>query len=207
MCQRRWKRKWNGCTSYVCQTTFITSGASVGGCQQKIHGVFTYHETHSIILSVVQTRNATYGRFSTLILLYCIYFSLEQDALRETLGLQLVGPFDILSERHKDCSNTQPNYHLHCRYFYDPPELQTILQGSAETQYHMGYFRLDIFLDSLVWMFVLVTPRYWYNLIIKRICSPFRDSPEALPVCIGENEAKKGYSIKQMGDNLFGAVL
>lgn len=35
----------------------------------------------------------------------------------------------------------------------------------------------------------------------------FRDSPEALPVFIGENEAKKGCSITQMGDNLFGAVL
>lgn len=62
----------------------------------------------------------------------------------ETLGLQLVGPFDILSERHKASANSQPNYHLHCRHFYDPPELQTILQGSAETQYHMGYFRLVI---------------------------------------------------------------
>ncbi|KAG5286247.1 hypothetical protein AALO_G00012650 [Alosa alosa] len=97
-----------------------------------------------------------------------------RDALRETLGLQLVGPFDILSERHKSSSNPQPNFHLHCRHFYDPPELQTILQGRAETQYHMGYFR---------------------------------DSPEALPVFIGENEAKKGCSITQMGDNLFGAVL
>ncbi|XP_028833599.1 histone PARylation factor 1 [Denticeps clupeoides] len=97
-----------------------------------------------------------------------------RDALKETLDLQLVGPFDILSERHKHAGTSQPNFHLHFRHFYDPPELQTIIQGTTETQYHMGYYR---------------------------------DSPDALPVFIGENEAKKSCSIKQMGDNLFAAVL
>ncbi|XP_073722237.1 histone PARylation factor 1 [Misgurnus anguillicaudatus] len=97
-----------------------------------------------------------------------------QDALKETLGLQLVGPFDILAKKHKRSSSTQPNFNLHWRYFYDPPEFQTIIQGNADTQHHMGYFR---------------------------------DSPDALPVFIGENEAKKGYTITQMGDNIFAAVL
>ncbi|XP_055061784.2 histone PARylation factor 1 [Misgurnus anguillicaudatus] len=97
-----------------------------------------------------------------------------QDALKETLGLQLVGPFDILAKKHKRSSSTQPNFNLHWRYFYDPPEFQTIIQGNADTHHHMGYFR---------------------------------DSPDALPVFIGENEAKKGYTITQMGDNIFAAVL
>lgn len=96
-----------------------------------------------------------------------------QDALKNTLGLQLVGPFDILSKKHKN-SSSQPNFHLHWRYFYDPPEFQTIIQGNADTQHHMGYFR---------------------------------DLPDALPVFIGENEAKKGYTITQLGDNIFAAVL
>uniref|UniRef100_A0A673I1G0 UPF0609 protein C4orf27 homolog n=1 Tax=Sinocyclocheilus rhinocerous TaxID=307959 RepID=A0A673I1G0_9TELE len=53
-------------------------------------------------------------------------------------------------------------------------EFQTIIQGSVDTQHHMGYFR---------------------------------DLPDALPVFIGENEAKKGCTITQMGDNIFAAVL
>lgn len=37
--------------------------------------------------------------------------------------------------------------------------------------------------------------------------SLFRDLSDALPVFIGENEAKKGCTITQMGDNIFAAVL
>lgn len=34
-----------------------------------------------------------------------------------------------------------------------------------------------------------------------------RDHPDSLPSFVGENEAKKGYIITQMGDNVFAAVL
>lgn len=34
-----------------------------------------------------------------------------------------------------------------------------------------------------------------------------RDTPDSLPSFVGENEAKKGYTITQMGDNVFAAVL
>ncbi|XP_016347355.1 UPF0609 protein C4orf27 homolog [Sinocyclocheilus anshuiensis] len=97
-----------------------------------------------------------------------------QDALKETLGLRLVGPFDILCKKHKSSCASQPKFHLHWRYFYDPPEFQTIIRGNVDTQHHMGYFR---------------------------------DLPDALPVFIGENEAKKGCTITQMGDNIFAAAL
>ncbi|XP_036373034.1 histone PARylation factor 1 [Megalops cyprinoides] len=96
------------------------------------------------------------------------------DALRDTLGLQLVGPFDIISGKHKSAKNPKPNYLLHWRHFYDPPEFQTVLVGSSESQYHMGYYR---------------------------------DSPDCLPVFVGENEARRGCTIRQSGDNLFAAVL
>ncbi|XP_076868987.1 histone PARylation factor 1 isoform X2 [Brachyhypopomus gauderio] len=97
-----------------------------------------------------------------------------QDALLESLGLRLVGPFDILSEKHLCCFSSQNVFHLHWRYFYDPPELQTVLKGSDDTQHHMGYFR---------------------------------DCPGDVPVFVGENEAQKGCTITQMGENLFAAVL
>ncbi|XP_032420147.1 histone PARylation factor 1 isoform X2 [Xiphophorus hellerii] len=94
-------------------------------------------------------------------------------AVKDMLGLQLVGPFDILAGANRNAKNPQPNFHLHWRYFYDPPEFQTVLKGSEDTQHHMGYYR---------------------------------DSPDSLPSFVGENHAKKGCNITQMGDNIFAAV-
>lgn len=34
-----------------------------------------------------------------------------------------------------------------------------------------------------------------------------RDTPDSFPSFVGENEAKKGYTITQMGNNVFAAVL
>lgn len=95
-----------------------------------------------------------------------------RGALSDTLGLQLVGPFDILAGAHKKL-RTKPNLHLHWRYFYDPPEFQTILHRRDNSQHHFGYYR---------------------------------DAPDLLPSFVGENEANKGCTISQMGDNLFAAV-
>ncbi|KAL4683446.1 hypothetical protein H8959_021140 [Pygathrix nigripes] len=60
----------------------------------------------------------------------------------QSLGLQLVGPSDILAGKQKTQENsTGPNVNLHWRFYYDPPEFQTITTGDNKTQYHMGYFR------------------------------------------------------------------
>ncbi|XP_007894149.1 chromosome unknown open reading frame, human C4orf27 isoform X2 [Callorhinchus milii] len=64
------------------------------------------------------------------------------EALKSSLGLQLVGPYDILAGKHKRTKNSDLNYHLHWRHFYDPPEFQTVLIGDSVTQFHLGYFRL-----------------------------------------------------------------
>uniref|UniRef100_A0A8C7KNH5 Histone PARylation factor 1-like n=1 Tax=Oncorhynchus kisutch TaxID=8019 RepID=A0A8C7KNH5_ONCKI len=104
---------------------------------------------------------------------FCSLPDNPRDALKEILGLRLVGPFDILAEAHRSSANPQPNYHLHWRHFYDPPEYQTVLQGNGDNLLHLGYYR---------------------------------DSPDSLPVFLGENEAKKGCTITQMGDNMFAAV-
>ncbi|XP_030048529.1 histone PARylation factor 1 isoform X2 [Microcaecilia unicolor] len=107
---------------------------------------------------------------------FCLELSPTEpcDALKSSLGLQLVGPYDILSGKYKTAKNaSQLNYNLHWRFFYDPPEFQTLIVGDSQTQYHLGYFR---------------------------------DSPDELPVFVGANEAKKGCTIFQVGDNLFAAV-
>lgn len=74
-------------------------------------------------------------------------------ALRVALGLDLVGPYDVLAGRLKGvpCEKAV----LHFRHFYDPPEMTTVLSavGGAEERgggrekdgsgkgFHMGYFR------------------------------------------------------------------
>ncbi|XP_066488899.1 histone PARylation factor 1 [Tiliqua scincoides] len=95
-------------------------------------------------------------------------------ALMSSIGLELVGPYDILAGKHRTVSRSgDVNFNLHWRFFYDPPEFQTIFIGDSKMQYHMGYFR---------------------------------DVPDELPVWVGENEAKKGCTISQAGDNVFAAV-
>ncbi|XP_046394323.1 histone PARylation factor 1 [Ischnura elegans] len=64
-------------------------------------------------------------------------------ALKE-IGLMLVGPYDVLSGelkkvKHRDSSS----YLRHWRYYFDPPEFQTIIKGDDKKQYHMGYYRDD----------------------------------------------------------------
>uniref|UniRef100_A0A1E1X899 PBZ-type domain-containing protein n=1 Tax=Amblyomma aureolatum TaxID=187763 RepID=A0A1E1X899_9ACAR len=66
------------------------------------------------------------------------------DALHELLGLRLVGPFDVLCGKLKNKSvKTSDDFLCHWRYFYDPPEMQTVLSADDETMYHIGYFRDD----------------------------------------------------------------
>lgn len=66
------------------------------------------------------------------------------EALISSIGLQLVGPYDILAGKHKKTKSADLNFNLHWRFFYDPPEFQTIIAGDSKTQYHMGYFRYYI---------------------------------------------------------------
>ncbi|KAJ8298299.1 hypothetical protein KUTeg_024830 [Tegillarca granosa] len=68
-------------------------------------------------------------------------------AVLEDLGFKLVGPFDILAGKHKGVTKNskgrQPNYLLHWRYYYDPPEFLTVIKGDDRKQFHLGYFRDD----------------------------------------------------------------
>jgi hypothetical protein len=65
------------------------------------------------------------------------------DALNKSLGLQLVGPFDILAGKckKKNKKGRSPCYQRHWRYYFDPPEFTTIIKGDDKTQFHFGYFR------------------------------------------------------------------
>lgn len=65
-----------------------------------------------------------------------------EDALEADLNLQLVGPFDVLSGKIKSLKpRKQSTYLRYYRYYYDPPEFQTVIKGDNNAQYHLGYFR------------------------------------------------------------------
>ncbi|XP_022320686.2 histone PARylation factor 1-like [Crassostrea virginica] len=70
-----------------------------------------------------------------------------ENAMYSSLGWTLVGPFDILAGKHKSVTKNKkgrrPNFLLHYRYYYDPPEFMTVIKGDSEKQFHIGYFRDD----------------------------------------------------------------
>ncbi|GFU37820.1 histone PARylation factor 1, partial [Nephila pilipes] len=61
-----------------------------------------------------------------------------EDAFSE-LGLQLVGIYDLLSKQLP--KKKKVALHCHYRYYYDPPELQTVIKSNDKNLYHIGYFR------------------------------------------------------------------
>jgi hypothetical protein len=57
------------------------------------------------------------------------------------IGLELVGPYHFFSGKIKKCTRAEAL--MHYRYYYDPPEFQTVLKGDEKSQYHLGYYRDD----------------------------------------------------------------
>ena len=65
------------------------------------------------------------------------------ESLKEALGLELIGPFDFLAGQFDDVDESDiTSYHLHWRYFYDPPEVVTVIKGDDKEGFHVGYYRL-----------------------------------------------------------------
>eukprot|EP00088_Acartia_fossae_P043085 TRINITY_DN4530_c0_g1_i1.p1 TRINITY_DN4530_c0_g1~~TRINITY_DN4530_c0_g1_i1.p1 ORF type:complete len:468 (-),score=108.69 TRINITY_DN4530_c0_g1_i1:803-2182(-) len=100
------------------------------------------------------------------------------DAL-SAAGLKLCGPFDVLGKRIPAKAPRSGSLYLrHYRYYYDPPEFQTVITSKEDGPHaskllHIGYFR---------------------------------DSPSEAPVFVAFNEANVGPKITPLADNLFGAV-
>jgi hypothetical protein len=59
-------------------------------------------------------------------------------AFQQTLGVTLVGPFEVLAGRFE---GRQPklSLYLHWRFFMDPPEFFTVMMGDVD-RLHWGYF-------------------------------------------------------------------
>ncbi|KAK5643111.1 hypothetical protein RI129_006956 [Pyrocoelia pectoralis] len=67
----------------------------------------------------------------------------EPSKALSQIGLELVGPYDVLSEKLQTTNKSPDDYLIHWRYYHDPPEFQTVLKGNDSTEYHIGYFRDD----------------------------------------------------------------
>lgn len=61
------------------------------------------------------------------------------------MGLRLVGPFEVLAGKIKKENVSNPiSYHLHWRFFFDPPEFMTLMVSiDSSSLYHLGYLRDD----------------------------------------------------------------
>lgn len=58
------------------------------------------------------------------------------------VNLFLVGPFDVLANKFSNIPEMDDEkYLIHWRYFYDPPEFQTVIKGDDKAGFHIGYFR------------------------------------------------------------------
>lgn len=65
----------------------------------------------------------------------------KPEKIFEKFGLQLVGPFDVLAGKFERADLFEPGDYLrHWRYFYDPPEFQTVFRKD-KTGIHYGYWR------------------------------------------------------------------
>ncbi|XP_033216876.1 histone PARylation factor 1 [Belonocnema kinseyi] len=75
---------------------------------------------------------------------FCKENSKENPALAlKIVDLKLVGPFDLLLGGKFSQIEDKGTILTHWRYFYDPPEFQTILKGNDKDGLHFGYWRDD----------------------------------------------------------------
>ncbi|KAB0799612.1 hypothetical protein PPYR_07492 [Photinus pyralis] len=104
------------------------------------------------------------------------------------IGLELVGPYDVLSQKLLNINKPTDDYLIHWRYYHDPPEFQTVLKGNDSTEYHIGYFRddpndLPVFLAAnhakkdgvLTCVGGNIFAAVWHMMeAFKKICDPFK---------------------------------
>nr|SVE73751.1 EOG090X0BAY [Daphnia atkinsoni] len=65
------------------------------------------------------------------------------ELFKDSLGLKLVGPFELLDQNGKEGKpkDKSDSPLTQWRFYYDPPEFQTVMVGDLNEGYHIGYFR------------------------------------------------------------------
>ncbi|XP_029671599.1 histone PARylation factor 1-like [Formica exsecta] len=75
---------------------------------------------------------------------FCKSISKDNPLLAcKSVSLKLVGPYDVLDGKIKDfeSASDKEKYLIHWRYYYDPPEFQTIIKCDGKEELHYGYWR------------------------------------------------------------------
>ncbi|KAL6431926.1 hypothetical protein ACFW04_007427 [Cataglyphis niger] len=75
---------------------------------------------------------------------FCKTISKDNPLLAcKAVSLKLVGPYDVLDGKIKDSESVsdKEKYLIHWRYYYDPPEFQTIIKCDGKEGLHFGYWR------------------------------------------------------------------
>ncbi|EZA60563.1 histone PARylation factor 1 [Ooceraea biroi] len=64
----------------------------------------------------------------------------------KSVRLKLVGPYDVLENKIKysESKGDRDRFLTHWRYYYDPPEFQTIIRCDDKEGLHFGYWRDDV---------------------------------------------------------------
>ncbi|XP_011502052.1 PREDICTED: UPF0609 protein C4orf27 homolog [Ceratosolen solmsi marchali] len=65
----------------------------------------------------------------------------EPSTAFKIVDIKLVGPYDVLNGLITKSTPKQSSLLTHWRYYYDPPEFQTILKGNDKEGLHFGYWR------------------------------------------------------------------
>lgn len=99
------------------------------------------------------------------LIIFWFYFLIGK--FEEELNLKLTGPFDFLKGTiKKETKLSKVKLNLHGRYFFDSPEVSTVLASTQEDDdFHIGYFRYDsyfhIFFSDKFIEFFLYIP--WFD--------------------------------------------
>nr|CAG4643424.1 EOG090X0BAY [Ilyocryptus agilis] len=75
---------------------------------------------------------------------FCKYLdeNKPRGCLKELLGIELIGPFELLDmEEQGEQPREASNFLTKWRFYYDPPEFQSVIVGDLMSGYHIGYFR------------------------------------------------------------------
>ncbi|RVE52291.1 hypothetical protein evm_003081 [Chilo suppressalis] len=64
----------------------------------------------------------------------------ECEKLLASVNLELIGPYDLLKGK-LPILDEKELYLIHWRFYYDPPEFQTVFKKRGSSQYHIGYYR------------------------------------------------------------------
>ncbi|XP_059482614.1 histone PARylation factor 1 [Neocloeon triangulifer] len=118
-----------------------TDASSRAGDEQPMSQMISKEEAKTIIkkMFLVEMPDDFYAFWDL-----CVFLNPKKplDAFKDC-KIRLVGPFEVLAGVLKESKHQVPATLHHWRYFFDPPEFQTVICGDDRKGEHWGYYRDD----------------------------------------------------------------